>query len=405
MTSNNYPIIIVGASITAISFIRTMREHGDKRRILLVHGEDRLPYKRTKINKNMVRGFDKDDFRLADQTWYDENEIDLIMDRVIHITASEKLIHTKSGQIYSYEKLLLATGVAPVVPVINGIDRKDIHSVQNANDVERLLEECKEQKRFLIIGGGVEGIETADQLVRKGKQVTVANRMRYPLQKLFPDVLAKELEYKMKAKGVQLFDGVSVASVNVQADGSYKLQLKGETLFFDVIVACAGATPNIDLARKTGLKTERGILVNEYLETSDQDILAGGDVAQHARGVVTGLWHAAEHQGKLAALNVLGKKEAHTLPPYRLKTEVFDLYMFSAAYDEVIPGRDLAVEEKHGDIHRIMYYQDDKLKASVFVNDGDRAKTYQKALFEAWDKAKIEAELPLPPKLQFSFMG
>lgn len=402
MNRNNYPIIVVGASIAAISFVRTLRANNDKRKILLIHGEDRLPYKRTKINKNMVRGFDKDDFKIADREWYKDNDVDLIYDRVINIDSAEKVISTQRGLVCSYEKLMLATGAVSVIPKIAGIATENLHSVQNASDVDRVLETCKNKDRFLIIGGGVEGVETADQLVRKGKTVILANRMKYPLQKLFPISLLKELEQRMMDKGVKLFRGVSVAAIH-EHNGHYTVNLQGQQLEFDEVIACTGAVPNIELGIKAGLKVERGIIVNAFMQTSDADILAAGDVAQHEQGIVTGLWHAAEHQGKLAALTLLGKPEEHTLPPFRLKTEVFGLYMFSGAYEYVIPGVDEEVEEVDGDIRRIMYYNDNALKAAVFLNDGPRAKIYQQALFEQWSKEKVEDELSLPPKMTFSF--
>lgn len=402
MKSNNYPVIAVGASIASISFIRTLRNNGDNRRVLLIHGEDRLPYKRTKINKNMVRGFDKDDFKIADNHWYANNNVELIYDRVININSEEKLLSTKKGQVYSYEKLLLATGATSVMPNIAGVTHEELHGVQNASDVDRVLDACTDKERFLIIGGGVEGVETADQLVRKGKKVILANRMKYPLQKLFPESYVKVLEEKMIGKGVQLFKGVSVASIQ-KANDYYCVTLQGQEVTFDAVITCTGAVPNVELGVKAGLKVERGILVNEFLQTSDKDILAAGDVAQHARGIVTGLWHAAEHQGELAALNVLGQPKAHMIPPFRLKTEVFGLFMFSGAYDEVIPGLHEQVDEAYGDIKRTLYYLGNHLKAAVFMNDGSRARQYQQALFEQWTKEQMAAELPLPPRLSFSF--
>ncbi|TRX66436.1 NAD(P)/FAD-dependent oxidoreductase [Carboxylicivirga sp. M1479] len=404
MSYNNYPIIAVGASITSISFIRTLRSHGDKRKVLLINGEDRLPYKRTKINKNMVRGFDKDEFKIADEKWYSENNVDLIYDRVIDVDQEVKKIRTRNNVEYSYDKLLISTGAVSVIPQISGVEKKEIHGVQNAHDVERVLEKSGTKDRFLIIGGGVEGIETADQLIRKGKKVILASRMKLPLQKLFPPKISATLKDAMLQKGVEFLSGVSVSSIQ-HIDGAYKVNLQGQVYQFDVIVACTGAVPNIDLGKKAGLEVEHGIVVDEYMQTSNKDILAAGDVAQHARGVVTGLWHAAEHQGALAAYNILKKPQAHTLPPYRLKTEVFGLYLFSGAYEDVVPGVDTEVEEHHGAITRFLYYMDESLKAAVFVNDQERAKTYQKALMERWNKDKVEQELPLPPAMSFSLFS
>lgn len=404
MSYNNYPIIAVGASITSISFIRTLRSHGDKRKVLLIHGEDRLPYKRTKINKNMVRGFDKDEFKIADEKWYSENNVDLIYDRVIDVDQKVKEIRTRNNMEYSYDKLLISTGAVSVIPQISGVEKTEIHGVQNAHDVERVLEKSGTKDRFLIIGGGVEGIETADQLIRKGKKVILASRMKLPLQKLFPKKISTTLKEAMLQKGVEFLSGVSVSSIQ-HIGGAYQVNLHGQVYQFDVIVACTGAVPNIDLGKKAGLEVEHGIVVDEYMQTSNKDILAAGDVAQHARGVVTGLWHAAEHQGELAAYNILKKPQAHTLPPYRLKTEVFGLYLFSGAYEDVVPGVDTEVEEQHGAITRFMYYKNESVKAAVFVNDQERAKTYQKALMERWNKNKVEQELPLPPAMSFSLFS
>jgi len=395
MHLKEYPVIIIGASITAISFIRTMREQRETRRILLIHGEDRLPYKRTKINKHMVRGFDKEEFRITDDKWYVNNNVDLLLDRVVDVAGDKKQVCTKKGLVFCYNKLLIATGAVALVPNISGVDKDELHKVQNVEDVDRLLETCKAKERFLIIGGGVEGVETADQLIRKGKQVMMANRMRHPLLKLFPVKLLHHLEREMEKKGLKVYGGVSVSSIKKQDDGSYEINILGQKHIFDVIVACTGAVPNIELGIKAGVNVERGIVVDEFMQTSNASILAAGDVAQHTKGEVTGLWHAAEHQGRLAAFNVLGERQAHALPPFRLKTEVFGLYMFSAAYEKVLHWQDEAVEEHEGEVHRIMYYTNNKLKAVVFVGDGGRAKMYQKALIEGWSKDKVIAELPL----------
>jgi len=260
----------------------------------------------------------------------------------------------------------------------------------------------KNKKRFLIIGGGVEGVETADQLVRKGKEVILASRMKYPLQKLFPYEFIKPLEESMLKRGVELYSGVSVATIERVGD-KYKTHLKGQELVFDEIVASTGTMPNIQLAISAGIKTERGIMVDEWMHTSNPDIIAAGDVAQHKNGVITGLWHAAEHQGKLAAINLYSKNEAHTQPPYRLKTEVFNQFLFSAEYEIIVTAEYDVLKEDEKGVKRWMFFKDDKLKAALMLNDGLRAKQYQQALMEEWSKSKVKKELPLQTPLSFNF--
>ncbi len=402
MEQTKYPIVVIGGSIAAISFIRTLRQNQNQDKILLVYGEDRLPYKRTKINKNMVRGFDKDEFIIADENWYAENNVELLNDWATRINRESREIEFKSDRKVTFDKLLIATGSGSVVPRLAGVERDEIHNVQNASDVERLLDDSKNKRRFLIIGGGVESIETADQLVRKGKEVILVGRMLYPMQKLFPKEMIDPLEKAMLNKGMQWFPGVSISSIDKNGE-VYSTKIKGESKEFDVIVACTGAVPNISLAKVSDIKSENGIVVDKWLRTSDKNILAAGDVAQHSNGIVTGLWHAAEHQGKLAALNLYEDTEAHTLPPYRLKVCVFGLYLFSAAYEKVIPGQFEMVKEEEGDVKRILYFKNGLLEACIMLNDGNRAKQYQQALMEHWDKEKVFKEMPIKPALSFSF--
>ncbi|MCU4164251.1 NAD(P)/FAD-dependent oxidoreductase [Carboxylicivirga caseinilyticus] len=402
MNSKKYPIVVIGGSIASISFIRTLRETGNNDSVLLIYGEDRLPYKRTKINKNMVRGFDKDDFIIADKAWYQNNNVELLNIWATSIDAQNKQIFFEETEPIEYNKLLLATGAGSVIPRIAGIEPAEMHSVQNAADVERLLEVASNKQRFLIVGGGVEGIETADQLIRKGKEVILASRMKYPLQKLFPHEFIQPLEEAMLKRGVQLYSGVSVNSVERVGD-HFATKLRGDTIEFDEIVSSTGTLPNIQLAKSAGLNTEKGIVVDEWMHTSNEDILAAGDVAQHHNGIITGLWHAAEHQGKLAALNLFDKKEKHTLPPYRLKTEVFNLFLFSAEYEKLVPNEYEIVKEDEKGVKRWLYFKDDKLKAALMLNDGLRAKQYQQALMEEWSKKRFKEELPLQAPLSFNF--
>lgn len=403
METSHYPFIIIGGSITAFSAIKAFREFDKDTRILLISGEDRLPYKRTKINKHIIRGFDKEEFRLADKDWYANNNVDLLHDWVTDLNPEKKSITTRGNHHFTYHRLLIATGATPVIPNISGLEPGDYHKVQNAADVEQLIETTKQAHNFLIIGAGVEGVETADQLVRKGKKAIIVDRLPHPMQKLFPESITDKLKAEMHKHEVEFFGGISLNSVTKQSAGKYEVTLKGKTFHFDAIVACTGAIPNTTLARQAGLKTERGILVNKWLQTSHPHIYAAGDVAQHEGGMITGLWHAAEYQGKMVAQNINNYCIKFDAPPFRLKTEVFNLFLFSAAYDTIIPGEMEIVNESLGDLHRIFYFKDNQLKAAIMLNDKNRAKTYQLALMEEWSPEKIKNKLPLQPPISFTF--
>jgi NAD(P)H-nitrite reductase large subunit len=161
-----------------------------------------------------------------------------------------------------------------------------------------------------------------------------------------------------------------------------------DTLRFDAAVLCVGVKPDVALAEDAGLETGRGILVNDHLETSNPDIYAAGDCAEHADGSVTDLWHAAEYQGEIAAKNAAGGDIAYDGLLFRLKLEVFDSYFFSINK----PRDPLAVENVEseiGKLYQCFFFEEDRLTGAIMVNDKERAKEYQQAVRESWEKQRV----------------
>ncbi len=398
-----YDIIIVGGSITAIEAINSIHEINPHTKILLISGEDRLPYKRTMINKNIVRGFDKDDFKLATNEWYQQNNVTLIIDRATKIDRKQKSLETATNGTYTYNKLLLATGVRSKTLKYNNLAHNDYYRVQNASDVEKLLKDIKHKQSFLIIGSGVEGIETADQLIRKGKNVTIIDRNNRPMRKLLPEEYSNELISAMKNKGVHYLPNTSINSVNRIRNQQYEVTFGDSKQVFDGIISCIGTQANIELAQEANLKTNKGILVNNFLQTSDPDIYAGGDVAEHSNGTMTTLWHAAAYQGEIAGLNMMSISREHKIKPFRLKTDVFGLFLFSANFENVNSGQYEISCQQQGNLKRTIYYKNDETNGIIMMNDKNRAKEYQQAVMEKWSKEKFNNSLPIQQSVIFSF--
>jgi NAD(P)H-nitrite reductase large subunit len=391
----SYTYLIVGAGIAGLSAIKKIRESDVKGSILLISNEDRLPYKRTKINKSMAAGFTKDEFMLNPADWYKAQHIDLAYQEVLKINTDENEVVLADGQLIRFQKLLLTTGATPVYPAIQGISDSDLQNVHFAKNVEHIHNTLADKNEVLIIGGSVEGLETANQLIKMGKKVVVIDRLKDPLGKLFPDYLTKKIYAGMKEAGVVYLPGFTLNNLVKTDDKRYKMDTPEYKTTFDALLVCAGVRPNIRLAVQADIACDKGILVNEFMQTSVANVFAAGDVAQHPDGSVTGLWHPAEYQGYCAGENMLAVGSAYHPVPLRLKTTLFGNFYFSANYHLSHSYRlNVSAEELNG-VFREFYVLDSRVLGMVMMNDKERAKTYQQAVAEQWTLEKVKEQLPL----------
>lgn len=388
-----YDALIIGAGIAGVTAARTIRELDPDRSILLVNGEDRLPYKRTKVSKHIRSGFQKDEFALYPPEWYQEQRIDLQQGRLA--TQIDREGHTVTfddGSSSRYGKLLLTPGSEPMFPkVVRPHESESFFVVRHAKDGERLLKSAQRAKTVLISGMGVLSVELASELASMGKDVTLIGATAQLIPKQL-DIRASEiLEELLTRKKIKLFFQEEILSFEQNKKRRMSVQMIRRSGNYDMVVICIGVQPRLELAARAGLETNRGILVNEYLRTSDPDIYCAGDAAEHPNGRVTYLWHAAEYQGIIAGKNIAGEQAAYDYPPFRLKAEIFDNYFFSI--NKPANPLDNEIEEfEEGDRYWALYYDDGALNGMVMVNDRDNAKEFERAVRERWSRDELHRQ-------------
>lgn len=388
-----YDIIIVGAGIAGVSAIKTIRKNNSEVSILLISNEDRLPYKRTKVNKHMAIGFSKNDFRLFKAEWYSEHNVDLVFGTANNLNTELKTLTLNNKHTYSFGKLLITTGAEPTIPEITGIHESDIMLVHYAKTVEDLRLRLNKMKKLLIIGGGVEGIETAYELHRLGKEVIIVDSKKNTLERLFPNYISDEIYNSIDLSKIQYFHETRIKHIDKKGE-QYALRINENEYVVDGIIACAGTRPNTKLALQAGLVVHKGIRVNEYMQTSHPDIYAAGDVAEHNNGWVTGLWHPADYQGLNAGLNMSGLKYAYKPVPLRLKTSVFDGFYFTANYFEK-QSRDVECHKfRNNSICGELFTRNEKIVGIVMMNDEERSKLYYKLLGKKADLDEFRNTFP-----------
>ncbi|MBN1837547.1 MAG: FAD-dependent oxidoreductase [Spirochaetales bacterium] len=418
----DWDLIIVGAGAAGMSAAETARLLKPGWSVLLLSEEDRLPYKRTKISKHIAGGFAREAFAQQPAEWYSGQGLELAVGvRAVGLDPDGRRLELTDGTRLSWSRLILAAGADPVLPALPvSLGEDDGHFVvRTAAQVEALRRALGGARRVAVIGAGVLGVEVAEQLRLHGLQVVLIGRG----ERLMPRELNNEgsdrLREALTGNGVSVRLEEREIAVQRRRRRGYAVALAHGEARADLVVFCLGARPRIDLAAEAGLRTDRGILVDAAMRTSHPEIFAAGDAAQHPDGAITHLWHAAQHQGELAARSAAGQTIRHESPPFRLKCEVFGQYFFSmnvplarekpgvtgAKPGTTGTGRRAEgafdaepldpVEEADGAVYRCLYYRGDNLLGALMVNDRERAKAYERAVREGWTRGRVAEELPL----------
>lgn len=326
----HYDFVIVGGGSSGRTAAETLAEEVKGESILLINAETVLPYKRTKVSKNVKKGYCRDEFAIHVVDWYRDNRVDLINGQ--HAVELDYDAHTLrlDSESISYSALLLATGARPCLPFHN-LPAGTWSTLWTVSDGLTLHRKLGDVKRVAIVGVGVLGVEAAWQSSQMGLETVLVGRNTYPMMKYLDSEIAGILEAALRKSGVSLMLESNVTEI-IRHPGGGGVLLKTEKgpLEADYVILSVGSRPDISLASASGIRVGKGIRVDSSLKTSAPDVWAAGDCAEHPGGLVTGLWHSAEHQGYLAALGMLDRNINFENLPYRLKCEVFGGFWFSA---------------------------------------------------------------------------
>ena len=234
--------------------------------------------------------------------------------RVEAIDPEAKRLSLQNKETVSYNRLLLATGSSAIRLPIAGLEGRNVHVLRTIRNAEAIKVSAEKAKQAVVIGGGRVGMKAAFALHQLGMKVSVVERLGRIVPLQFDDTAAKIMKGAVEAHGIRLFLGRTVREVERDDLGVQAVVLDdGGRLETDLVIIAVGVQPNVDLARAAGLSINQGVLVNEYLQTSDPDIFAAGDVVETVdvvtgESMVSGLWTNAVEMGRIAGENMAGGK-------------------------------------------------------------------------------------------------
>lgn len=249
-----------------------------------------------------------------DDSLFTEKGIRLVNVRAVGIDRKKRIVTTDDGNIYPYDKLVLAVGARPVMPSISGIDLQGVFTLRTSGDAVNILNwiNSRRVRDAVLLGAGAIGIEKAYLLSRQGLNVTLVEMLGNIMANVLDPDMAEEVQDYIKQKGVQLKLDQKVEVINGEDSVESVTLASGEKIKADMVVVSAGASCNIELANNAGLELGKlGLKVNQNLQTSDSDIYAGGDIIEY-QSHITGkpalgqLRPNAVIAGRLIAKNILG---------------------------------------------------------------------------------------------------
>lgn len=401
-TQEKMKLVLVGNGLAGMRCLEDLLDMAPERYEITVIGEEPWGnYNRIMLSPVLSGDKTIEDIMLHSHTWYRDKGIRFIAgDPAVKVDRPRKQVYTQKGEIVDYDRLIMATGSKPFVPPISGSNLKGVISFRDINDVNTMLDYCKNKKNGVVIGGGLLGLEAAYGLKQRGMCVTVLHLMDRIMERQLDSRASSLLKQSIEAKGIKIITQANTEAL-IGEEGHVKhVQLKdGTVLDADLVVFAVGIRPNMALAQSAGLRCNRGVMVNDTMQTFDPSIYAVGECIEHRHqtfGLVEPLWgqaficasHLAEH-GSLTF-------KAPTVPT-QLKVSGCDV--FSAGridLDDHEPQEDyedIILNDEKRQIYKRVIIQKDKVIGAVLFGDTEDGAWYAELIADQTPITSIRHKL------------
>lgn len=353
-----YDYLIIGNGIAGLSATEEIRKKDANAKILIVSAEKPSTYWRTRLSDLISKEFNDDDIYVKKEPWYSERHIDeRLQTAVDKLDLDRNVAVLSDGEEIEYAKALLATGAHPFVPPIKNISSDGVFAIRTIDDLMNFKDYVNGKDKVVVIGGGILGLEAAYSAKLLGKKVTVIESFDYLLSRQLDQDLSQKLESTLNDMGISTYTGKNTSEI-LSKDGKVigvKLD-DGSTIDADAIMVQAGVRSNVEVAKNSGLEVDRGIIVDDTLQTEKENVFAAGDCAQIGNFTI-GLWTSSQEMGKIAGHNMTGSNECYEKPKPFSTLMIGDTKIFSAGITSG-EGIEEISSEKDGNIYKLFKMSD-----------------------------------------------
>jgi nitrite reductase (NADH) large subunit len=389
--------LIVGNGLAGTIATKTLREMDQSVEIDVFAEEKYHYYPRPNLIEFMAGNLPLEKIFAFSEEWYNQQKIKVRLQKPVKkIMPDSQEVETEDNQKEKYDVLLLASGSLPFIPPFTGVEKHGVFTLRTLEDALEILEYLKNHQKVAVIGGGLLGLEIARALSSRGAKVDVVEFFDRLLPRQVDGQGSSILKAQIEKMGMNIHLGLATEEI-LGHDEVNGLRFKGgHDLEVDMAVIAAGIRPDIRIAKEAGLETDRGLVVDDYLQSSQPKIYAAGDVVQH-KGNIYGIIPASFAQAQVAAANMLGQREKYegTIPWNTLK--VAGLYVTSVGLiePESDSQKEIGVEKREEGVYKKIIIDKGIIVGAVWIGTKEgidsisRAVTQRKNI-DKWKDSILE---------------
>lgn len=386
--TNDKKYIIIGSGIAGISGAEEIRKR-DENAIITVFTRDARPlYTRIRLPEYLSGAISLDKLNLHSQQWYLDRKIQVRTDcPVLSIDKDNKNIVLDNGEKVQYDSLLIATGANNFIPPFPGTHLDSVHSIRTIEDTDALRRHANDQSKIIVIGGGLLGLEMASALAKSGAEITVIEFSDRLLPRQLDQDGASLLREKLESMGLKFKLSTKVKAIEGDGTVSAISFENGEIIDADAVLISAGIRPELTLAKNCGVKTDKGIVVSQFMETTVPGIFAAGDCVEFQERLF-GIWPAAEAQGKIAGAAMAGEKMAYVPAPNSNALKVSGIELLSGGEIDIENKFNCEIDKRDGIYRKFVLNDQGQLIGAILIGDLSGRTKILKALAEksVWNK-------------------
>lgn len=377
------PIIVIGSGPVGIEFVKTAMRCMPITRFVVFGNEPWEPYNRVKLSSFFAGQLNWNEMMVS-QKLPESDLVEVINNcAIVSIDRLGKSVTDQTGHVHPYSKLVIATGSRPYKPKVPGIDLENIFTFRDMSDVERLAARRTRSRRTVVVGGGVLGIEAARAMMRENTRVAIIDHLPTIMSSQLDDMAAELVQAHVLSLGIELYLGSGIREIQGNEKVERIILRNGDVIECDSVILATGIRPNIDLAVGAKLSINRGIRVNDAMQTSDENIYAVGECTEH-RGQVYGLVKPGYEQAKVAAHNLSGLPSNYTGSMISTQLKVVDIPAFSMGeIGEVsIRGleRELIYRNDEKNIYRRLVIKHRKIVGAISIGNWEEQSRIHEAI-------------------------
>ncbi|GEN29417.1 hypothetical protein HVA01_30630 [Halovibrio variabilis] len=381
--SANSHLVIIGNGMASHRLIEALVKHPTRpQRITVIGAESAPAYNRILLSPLLAGEMQPDALTLRDANWYADQDVALILgEKVETLDRKSQTVTTDSGRSLVYDHLIIATGSRPALPDVPGIELEGVHGFRDLQDADALEAIAKRGDNAVVIGGGLLGLEAAEGLRKRGDdiKVNVLQRSERLMNRQLDTTAAHLLKDTLTQRGLQIITGAQLARLESDTQGRVAAVhlADGRQLNASSVIVAAGITPNAELGRQAGLTTERAIVVDEFLTTSDPAISALGECCQF-NGTTYGLVEPIWRQVEVLAATLCGTStQGYTDAPSATKLKISGVALYAFGPTEASAGHEVLSyhDPEQGDYRRLLL-RDGQIEGAMLYGDTSQGPWY-----------------------------